>query len=116
MLVMGHIGGEPEAFPERIQAVRSDAFLHDQAPATLILSPDNDGLVPAWSVRRFAEQARHAGVDVELVRLPFANHVYNQIAANSLGNQARRSITVRFLKERGLSPSPPPEGNPEGGG
>ena len=116
MLVIGHIGGEPEAFPERIQAVRSDAFLHDHAPATLILSPDNDGLVPAWSVRRFAEQARQAGVDVELVRLPFANHVYNQIAANSLGNQARRSITLRFLRERGLSPSPPPEVNPERGG
>ncbi len=116
MLVRGHIGGEPDAFPERIRAVRSDAFLHDRAPATLILSPDKDGLVPAWSVRRFAEQARQAGVDVELVRLPFANHVYNQIAANSLGNQARRSITVRFLKERGLSPSSPPEDHPASGG
>ncbi|MCC5842502.1 MAG: alpha/beta hydrolase [Opitutales bacterium] len=105
MLVRGHLGGDPQAFPERVDAVSSFTFLHAQAPPTLILSPKKDGLVPAWSVVRFAEYAEAAGVEVELVRLPFANHVYNQLAANSLGNQARRSITVRYLAERGLAPS-----------
>lgn len=105
MLVEGYLGGAPQVLPERVQATSSFSHVHDRAPPTLIISPDNDGLVPAWSVRRFAEYAQQGGVDVELVRMPFANHVYNQIAANSLGNQARRSITARYLAERSLAPS-----------
>ena len=103
MLVSGYLGGSPHELPDRVRAVSSRSHVHDRAPPTLILAPERDGLVPAWSVVRFAEDARQAGVDVELVRIPFANHVYNQIAANSLGNQARRSITARFLAERGLA-------------
>lgn len=105
MLVTGYIGGSPHLLPDRVQAVSSYTYIHDRAPQTLILSPAKDGLVPAWSVVRFAEHAQEAGVDVELARIPFANHVYNQIAANSLGNQIRRSITVRYLAERGLAPN-----------
>jgi len=103
MLVKGYIGGEPQEFPDRIRAVSSQTYLHAQAPPTLILAPAKDGLVPSWSVHRFAEQAQQAGVRLELVSIPFANHVYNQIATNSLGNQARRSITMRFLIEQGLT-------------
>lgn len=106
MLVTGYLGGSPHVLPDRVRAVSSYTHVHDRAPPTLILAPENDGLVPVWSVVRFAEYARQAGVDVELVRIPFANHVYNQIAANSLGNQARRSITLRYLAERGLAPIP----------
>ena len=105
MLVTGYLGGSPQALPERVRAVSSFTYVHDRAPPTLILSPAKDGLVPAWSVIRFADHAQQAGVDMELVRIPFANHVYNQIAANSLGNQARRSITLRYLTERGLAPN-----------
>ena len=104
MLVTGYLGGSPHALPDRVRAVSSFTHLHDRAPPTLILSPAKDGLVPAWSVIRFAEHAQQVGLDVELVRIPFANHVYNQLAANSLGNQARRSITLRYLTERGLAP------------
>ena len=104
MLVSGYLGGSPHALPERVRAVSSHTHLHGHAPPTLILAPEKGGLVPAWSVIRFAQSARQSGIDVELVRIPFANHVYNQLAANSLGNQARRSITVRFLAERGLAP------------
>lgn len=105
MLVAGYLGGDPHALPARVRAVSSYTYLDERAPPTLILAPEKDGLVPSWSVYRFAEHARRAGVDVELVRIPFANHVYNQIAANSIGNQARRSITVRYLGEHGLAPA-----------
>ena len=105
MLVTGYLDGSPHALPDRVRAVSSFSHLHDRAPPTLILSPAKDGLVPAWSVIRFADHAQQAGVDMELVRIPFANHVYNQVAANSLGNQARRSITLRYLTERGLAPN-----------
>lgn len=104
MLLTGYIGGSPHELPDRVRAVSSYTYIHDEAPPTLIIAPEKDGLVPAASVIRFAEQAQQAGVEMELVRIPFANHVYNQIAANSLGNQARRSITLRFLNERGLAP------------
>jgi len=93
-------GGDPYAFPERVKAVSSYAFLGPGLPATLVLAPEKDGLVPSWSFFRFDDHARLAGGDIELVRIPFANHVYNQLAANSLGNQTRRSVTLRFLNER----------------
>lgn len=104
MLMSGYIGGDPYALPYRVRAVSSYTYISGKAPPTLILAPENDGLVPSWSVYRFADQARFAGVDVELVRIPFASHVYNQIASRSIGNQARLSITRRYLLERGLGP------------
>jgi hypothetical protein len=55
-------------------------------------------------VYAFVDKAKAAGVDIEMVRIPFANHVYNQVAANSIGNQARLTITEHYLKIRGLGP------------
>lgn len=103
-LMSGYIGGDPYDLSDRVRAVSSYSYLTENAPATLIIEPEKDGLVPSWSVYRFADHARLAGVDIELVRIPFASHVYNQIASNSIGNQARLSITERYLKEKGLSP------------
>jgi len=104
MLMSGYIGGQPNALPNRVLAISSYTYISSKAPPTLILEPEKDSLVPPWSVYRFADYARFAGVDVELIRIPFANHVYNQIAVNSIGNQARLSITERYLVERGLAP------------
>lgn len=56
MLVTGYLGGSPHALADRVRAVSSFTYLHDRAPPTLILSPAKDGLVPAWSVTRFAER------------------------------------------------------------
>ncbi|HEY7774184.1 MAG TPA: alpha/beta hydrolase [Marinagarivorans sp.] len=104
MLVIGYLGGEPQDYPERVSAVSSYTYISEKAPPTLIISPEKDGLVPSWSVVHFADSAQAAGVAVELVKIPFANHVYNQIAFNSIGNQARLSITRRYLAEQGLLP------------
>ena len=103
-LVAGYLGGEPEHFPDRVKAVSSRSFLTEQAPPTLIISPEKDGLVPSGSVVRFAEEARRAGLVVETVRIPYANHVYNQLAFRSMGNQARLTLTERFLQNQSLSP------------
>lgn len=104
MLLAGYLGGDPYQYPERVASVSSYSYLHAEAPATLIFAPEKDGLVPSWSVYRFADYARLAGVEIELVRIPYASHIYNQMAANSLGNQARLSITERFLQQHGLAP------------
>lgn len=97
MLMSGYIGGAPDEFPDRIKAITSANFISAKAPRTLIIAPANDSLVVPAGVLGFARQARQGGVNVELVRMPFANHIFNQIAANSLGNQAGRSIRLRFL-------------------
>jgi len=104
MLVSGYIGGIPQELSDRARAVSSVTYLSDKAPPTLILAPEKDSIVPFSSVLRFAEQARLAGVDVELVVIPFSNHVYNQMASGSIGNQARLTITKRYLFEQGLWP------------
>jgi acetyl esterase/lipase len=104
MLATGYLGGRPDDVPERVRAISSATYLTNRAPPTLIIEPASDVLVPSASVYAFAEQAIAAGVDVELVRIPYANHVYNQMAANSLGNQARLTITKRYLTDQGLGP------------
>lgn len=97
MLIEGYIGGPPEAFPERIAAITSASFLTPAAPPTLIVLPEKDSLVVKEGTLGFAAAAAKAGVDLTLVTIPFANHVFNQIAANSLGNQIARTIRQTFL-------------------
>ena len=105
MLMRGYVGGTPDQFPDRIKAISSATYVSDNAPPTLVIEPEKDGLVVSDSVYAFVDKAKAAGVDIELVRIPFANHVYNQIAANSIGNQARLTITDHYLRNRGLAPS-----------
>jgi acetyl esterase/lipase len=98
MLMKGYVGGTPEDFPERIAAIASAGFITPKAPPTLIVEPEKDSLVVSDGVYDFAAKAIAAGVRLELVRIPFANHIYNQVAAGSLGNQAGRTIRLRFLE------------------
>lgn len=104
MLMAGYVGGTPQQFPDRIRAISSETYISDKAPPTLIIEPENDSLVVPDSVYSFVDKARAAGADVEMVRIPFANHVYNQIAANSIGNQARRTTTSAYLAKHALAP------------
>lgn len=99
MLIEGYIGGSPDAYPERVAAVTSANFLTPDIPPTLIVLPEKDSLVVARGTLGFADSAARVGADVTLVRLPFANHVFNQIAAGSLGNRIARTIRLNFLSE-----------------
>jgi len=99
MLMEGYVGGTPQDYPDRIAAIASANFITQRAPPTLIIEPENDSLVVSDGVYGFADKALAAGVNLELVRIPFANHIYNQIAFNSLGNQAGRTIRLRFLDQ-----------------
>jgi acetyl esterase/lipase len=99
MLMAGYVGGTPSEFPDRVAAIASENFITPAAPPTLIIAPEKDSLVVSDGVYGFADKARAGGVDIELVRIPFANHIYNQVAYNSLGNQAGRTIRLRFLEQ-----------------
>jgi acetyl esterase/lipase len=97
-LIEGYIGGPPSDHPERVAFVNSATYVTAQAPPTLIILPESDSLVVAHGTEAFARVADASGVELELVRIPFANHVFNQIAANSLGNQIGRSLRLRFIE------------------
>lgn len=99
MLIEGYIGGQPEAHPDRIAAITSENFLTPAAPPTLIVLPEMDSLVVKEGTLGFAAAAAEVGIDLTLVTIPFANHVFNQIAENSLGNQIARTIRQNFLSQ-----------------
>jgi acetyl esterase/lipase len=99
MLIEGYIGGSPHHHPERVEAISSATFVTGKAPPTLIILPENDSLVVARGTRAFVKDAEMAGANLELVQIPFANHVFNQVAANSLGNQIGRTVRLRFLDQ-----------------
>lgn len=104
MLMVGYVGGIPEEFSERISAISSATYISDKAPATRVIEPEKDGLVVSDNVVASVDAAKAAGVEIDIVGIPFANHPYNQIASNSIGNQARLSITEHYLREKSLAP------------
>jgi acetyl esterase len=97
-----YIGGTPQQFPDRIKAISTQTFLSDMAPQTLVIEPEKDGLIPTHAVINFVAKARAAGIELTLVEVPFADHGYDRMAANSIGNQARLTITQRYLDSRGF--------------
>ncbi|MFB9719286.1 alpha/beta hydrolase [Planobispora longispora] len=98
-----YTGGSPREFPQRYAAVSAFSHLSGAAPATLVIVGEADRLVPPEGAYRFAEQARARGVDVELVRVPHAGHVFDG-PAGSIGRQAYRQLTAAWLRDRGQAP------------
>jgi acetyl esterase/lipase len=96
--VTQYIGGMPDALPDRMRAISAATYLSPKAPPTLIVEPEEDGFVPAEGVFRFADRARAAGVDITVARLPVVNHY--AMFANTMADQAIRTITQRWLEER----------------
>jgi acetyl esterase/lipase len=98
-----YTGGSPQEFPQRYSAVASATHISPKAPPTLILMGAADHLVPTEGTYRFADQARAAGVDVELVAVPYADHVFDE-RTGSVGQQAYRQLTAKWLREHGQAP------------
>lgn len=97
-----YVGGDPQNFPDRMRAISSATYLSLRAPAALIFEPEKDGFIPTPGVYRFVDQARHAGVDITMIRIPFSNHGFNLGAPNSIGDQAQRTIAESFFERRGV--------------
>lgn len=98
-----YTGGTPQQYPERYEAVSSLTHLSPAAPPTLILLPEADHLVPTAGTYRLADAARAAGVDTELVTIPYADHVFDA-RPGSIGQQAYRQLTVNWLRRHGQGP------------
>ncbi|MGV0853777.1 alpha/beta hydrolase [Mycolicibacterium phlei] len=98
-----YTGGTPQQYPDRYASIASAAHISPAAPPTLILLPEDDHLVPPADTHRFVEQARAAGVATELVTVPYADHVFDA-RPGSIGKQAYRQLTERWLREHGQAP------------
>jgi acetyl esterase len=98
-----YLGGSPREFPQRYAAVASATQVSPAAPPTLILMGAADHLVPTEGTYRFADQARAAGVAVELVAVPYADHVFDG-RSGSIGQQAYRQLTAKWLRDHGQAP------------
>jgi acetyl esterase len=98
-----YTGGSPQQFPDRYARISSDTYITAGAPPTLILVGEADHLVPVDGTYRFADRARAAGVDVDLVAVPYADHVFDG-RRGSIGQQAYRQVTVHWLRDHGQGP------------
>jgi acetyl esterase/lipase len=102
-MVGAYTGGSPREFPQRYAAITSATHISPAAPPTLILMGAADHLVPTDGTYRFAGQARAAGVDVEVVAVPYADHAFDG-RSGSIGQQAYRQLTAKWLRDRGQAP------------
>jgi acetyl esterase len=98
-----YTGGSPVEFPQRYAAITSATHVGATAPPTLILFGAADHLVPTAGTYRFADLALAAGVDVELVAVPYADHVFDA-RPGSVGQQGYRQLTAKWLRDHGQAP------------
>lgn len=102
-MATAYTGGSPGQFPQRYTEIASATHISAAAPPTLIIVGEADHLVPVEGTYRFVDRARSAGVDVELVAVPYADHVFDA-RRGSIGQQAYRQLTARWLRLHGQAP------------
>ncbi|WP_018750626.1 alpha/beta hydrolase [Paenibacillus sanguinis] len=98
------IGGAFDDHPERLAAISAETYFSENAPPTFILQPAADTVVVPESVKGFAERAKAAGIDVTLIEFPYGPHAFDIMFADSIANQAWRSLMLNYLHEKGLGP------------
>lgn len=104
---VGYTGGTPEQVPERyraVSAVDALATVPGAAPPTLLIVPARDRLVPPSGADGFVDSALAAGVLVERVDVPFADHAFDTGPDGSLGHQAAFSVLGRWAGDQVGSP------------
>jgi acetyl esterase len=89
-----YLGGTPEQVPERYKAVGSATHISAAAPPTLLFLSENDHVVPPDSMAAFVQQARQAGITVEVVSVPFAEHGFD---LTGIGSEIVRQVSLRFI-------------------
>jgi acetyl esterase/lipase len=102
-MVGAYTGGSPQQFPDRYAGIASETHISADAPPTLVVLGEADHLVPVDGTYRFVERARAAGVEVALVDVPYADHVFDG-RRGSIGEQAYRQLTARWLRDHGQGP------------
>jgi acetyl esterase/lipase len=93
-----YTGGTPAQFPDRYRAITSTEYINPAAPPTLVIVGQNDHLVPPQGTYTFCDRARQAGVDIQLIRLPYSDHVMDR-TSGSIGSQLFRQTSQAWLAE-----------------
>ncbi|RYE70571.1 MAG: alpha/beta hydrolase [Rhizobiaceae bacterium] len=104
LMTVNYVGGSPDEFPDRYALIASSTHISSAAPPTLLIVPDADHLVVPAAADEFARRTRAAGVDLRMIRMPFAEHAFD-LRSGSIGNQMVRQVMLRFLEEHGLRAS-----------
>jgi acetyl esterase len=102
-LTVNYTGGTPDEFPGRYAAIASSTYISKAAPATLLIVPEADHLVVPEAAYAFAAEARAAGVNTRLIRMPYAEHAFD-LRSGGIGNQLVRQSMLGFLADHGLEP------------
>jgi acetyl esterase len=103
MMTVNYTGGTPGQFPDRYAAIASASYINAAAPPTLLVVPEEDHLVDPQAAYGFAAKAQAAGVPVDVIRMPYAEHAFD-MTSGSIGNQLVRQAMLRFLLQHGLKP------------
>ena len=93
------VGGTPQQYPQRYAALDTRNHVTNDAPPTLIIQGRHDTFVPPATVDSFVRTARQRGASITQVDVPLADHAFDTIAANSLGQQLVTNASERFLRQ-----------------
>jgi len=102
-MVGAYTGGSPRDYPERYEVIGARAHIDADGPPTLMILAGGDHLVPNDGAYEFADLARAAGVEVELVTVPYADHAFDA-RPGSIGEQAYRQLTAQWFRSHGQAP------------
>jgi acetyl esterase/lipase len=92
-----YTGGTPTEVPDRYRDASVAPLIGPGlAVRTLLIAGDNDGLVTIARMRTLADQLRAAGVQVQLVEVPFADHAFDG-PENGFGMQLEETLLPSFL-------------------
>lgn len=106
LMTVNYTGGSPDQFPDRYAVIASSTHISATAPPTLLIVPEADHLVVPQAAYEFSERTRAAGVDVQVIRMPYAEHAFD-LRSGSIGNQLVRQAMLRFLRQHGLAAGQP---------
>ena len=91
-----YAGGTPQEFPDRYAAASVKRFIRAGLPPTLIYTGTQDQLILIGRMRELVADLRVAGVDVDLVEVPFADHAFDGFT-NGFGAQLEEALFLKFL-------------------
>ncbi|SDI44166.1 Acetyl esterase/lipase [Actinokineospora alba] len=96
--IENYTGGTPHQAPERYRFASADTYVRPGLPPTLLMHGDRDHIVPHQGSADLAEKLARAGVEHELITIPWGEHVYDS-HWNGWGTQISRTAMDRFLKD-----------------
>ncbi|NUS44783.1 MAG: alpha/beta hydrolase [Mycobacteriaceae bacterium] len=94
--VQKYTGGTPWQYPERYAAASPITYVRRGIPPTLLLHGTRDHISPFVLATELDDKLAAAGVEHELLAVPYGEHVFD-LAWGDWGTQISRRVFARFL-------------------